>query len=117
MGGRERSGAGAGRGRGLVARVRAAAAAHRGVTAAVVVAVLALGAAGVAWFEPHKLVVDDRVDEAAPAAAIPIGEGDAGTPADGEPTRGDAGPEPAAVPRSDPRPVAAPPAAAVPDVP
>jgi hypothetical protein len=36
------------------------------VLAAVVVAA---AAAGVAWFEPHKLLVDDTADEAAPSAA------------------------------------------------
>ena len=68
-------------GQALAARVRAAAVAHRGVAAAVVVAVLGLGVAGVAWFEPHKLLVDDRVDEAAPAAAAEAADSDPSPPA------------------------------------
>jgi hypothetical protein len=43
-----------------------------GISAGVVV----VAAAGIAWFEPHKLFVDDTVDEAAPsAAATPLATG------------------------------------------
>jgi len=46
---------------------------------------LAFGAAvtvfGFVWFEPHKLFVDERVDEALPAGMAPIGTpGPSGTP-------------------------------------
>jgi hypothetical protein len=37
----------------------------------VVVAGLLAGAAGVAWFQPHKLLINQRVDEALPVAATP----------------------------------------------
>ncbi len=40
------------------------------IIAAVVAGVLA-SAAGVAWFQPQKLLIDQRVDEALPAAAAP----------------------------------------------
>jgi hypothetical protein len=45
--------------------------------------VLALAAAAVAWFEPHKLFVDDRVDQAVPTAreAPATTAGDPGAPA------------------------------------
>jgi hypothetical protein len=47
-------------------------------------AVLALGAAAVAWFEPHKLFIDDRVDQALPTAReapATTASGGAGAPA------------------------------------
>jgi electron transfer DM13 len=53
----------------LLARVRSLAATHPLALATAVVAALGLGVGGVAWFEPHKLVVDDRVDEAPPVPA------------------------------------------------
>jgi hypothetical protein len=37
----------------------------------VVVAGLLAGAAGVAWFQPHKLLINQRVDEALPVAVTP----------------------------------------------
>lgn len=42
----------------------------RTIIVAVVAAVLA-GAAGVAWFQPQKLLINQRVDEALPVAATP----------------------------------------------
>lgn len=42
--------------------------AHRGMTAGILIAGLALGVLGFIWFEPHKLFVDDRVDEEVPGA-------------------------------------------------
>ena len=36
-----------------------------------VVAALLVGAAGVAWFQPQKLLINQRVDEALPVAATP----------------------------------------------
>ena len=42
----------------------------RTIVVAVVAAVLA-GAAGVAWFQPQKLLINQRVDEALPVAVTP----------------------------------------------
>jgi hypothetical protein len=54
-----------------IRRLVALATRHRALTAVAVLVAAALTIGGVAWFEPHKLVVDDRVDEAVPAAALP----------------------------------------------
>jgi hypothetical protein len=43
---------------------------RRTIIVAVVAGLLA-GAAGVAWFQPQKLLIDQRVDEALPVAATP----------------------------------------------
>ena len=43
---------------------------HRTLVVAVVAGVLA-AAAGVAWFQPQKLLINQRVDEALPVAATP----------------------------------------------
>jgi hypothetical protein len=43
---------------------------HRTIIVAVVAGVLA-AAAGVAWFQPHKLLINQRVDEALPVASTP----------------------------------------------
>ncbi len=43
---------------------------RRTIVVAVVVGVLA-GAAGIAWFQPQKLLINQRVDEALPVAATP----------------------------------------------
>ncbi len=53
---------------GVVRRLWSWANRHRPLVAALLVVGLALGVAGVVWFEPHKLFVDDRVDEAIPTA-------------------------------------------------
>lgn len=58
------------------------------------VAVVLIGGA-VAWFEPHKLLVDDRVDE-----ALPVVVADGG----GDPTAAPDAPEPAQAPDPGPTP-------------
>jgi hypothetical protein len=45
---------------------------HRTIIVAVVTGVLA--AAGVAWFQPQKLLINQRVDEALPVTATPTSE-------------------------------------------
>ena len=54
---------------GLVARVRGWVGRRRALAAAGFVLGLALFVFGIVYFEPHKLFVDDRVDEAFPSAA------------------------------------------------
>ena len=63
----------------------------RTIIVAVVAGVLA-GAVGVAWFQPQKLLINQRVDEALPAAATPP-SGASGTSPSQSPTRA-ANPEP-----------------------
>jgi hypothetical protein len=41
---------------------------HRGLTAGILAAGLALAVLGFLWFEPHKLFIDDRVNEDVPGA-------------------------------------------------
>ena len=52
-------------------RIRGFVGRHRTATAAAVAAAVGLAVFTFVWFEPHKLFVDDRVDEAVPTAAAP----------------------------------------------
>jgi hypothetical protein len=56
-----------------------------GVSAIVVIAVVAFG---LIWFQPHKLFIDERLDEALPGAAEPADSTERGGEADGQPDRG-----------------------------
>jgi hypothetical protein len=50
-------------------RIRSFVGRHRTATVVAVAVAMAATVFAVAWFEPHKLFVDDRVDEAVPTAA------------------------------------------------
>jgi hypothetical protein len=57
--------------KGFVSRTIAVARAHRGATAAIVIALLGLTIFVFAWFEPQKAFIDQTVAEDLPAAAAP----------------------------------------------
>ncbi len=57
--------------KGIASRTLAAARAHRGVTAAIVVALLGLAVFVLVWFEPQKAFINQTVAEDLPAAAAP----------------------------------------------
>jgi Electron transfer DM13 len=63
-----------------------------------VVAGMLVGAAGVAWFQPHKLLINQRVEEALPVAATPTSGALGASP--GHPRTQLSGPEPAMLSRS-----------------
>jgi electron transfer DM13 len=65
---------------------------RRKILVAVVAGVLA-GAAGVAWFQPQKLLINQRVEEALPVAATPTSRALGTSP--GQPRTQSPGPEPA----------------------
>jgi electron transfer DM13 len=71
----------------VIRRVLGWAGRHRAATAAIVTGGLAALVLGVVWFEPHKLFVDDRVDEALPGVSTtrdPSGDPPADPSADPE---------------------------------
>lgn len=78
-----------------VRRLLAWAGRHRGATAGILAAGLVLAVAGFLWFEPHKLFVDDRVDEEVPGAVAmdPSPSGPSPSPGDDSPASPPAGPE------------------------
>jgi hypothetical protein len=76
-----------------IRRVRAWARRHPGGAAAVAIAGVVLVAAGIAWFEPHKLFLDDRVNEALPAEVVATEDPTPGSTSTPSPARVPATPE------------------------
>jgi hypothetical protein len=69
-------------------RARAFLGTHRRAVRVSAVVVTAVVALGLVWFQPHKLFIDERLDEALPGAAEPADSTERGAEADGQPDRG-----------------------------
>jgi hypothetical protein len=63
---------------------------HRRATLVSAILVIVVIAFGLIWFQPHKLFIDKRLDEALPGAVEPADSTERGGEADGQPDRGDA---------------------------